>query len=67
LPKKDKDYFCPVEDCTTERLNDRDRLRRHLKDESLHSIEELLEAGVEAWMYRSSQQGMIRTCKTWLE
>ena len=41
-------------------------MRRHLMNERIHSIEELLIAGLEAWMYRKREDGMVPRVVRWL-
>ena len=48
------------------RCKDPKTYRKHLADEGAHSVPELLENGVEAWIYRAQTKDTVRQTLAWL-
>lgn len=51
LRRQGKAYFCPVTGCG-KTCKSATTMRKHLRDVSVHTVEEMLEQGLPAWHYR---------------
>ena len=65
MRKKDKAYYCPVTGCG-KTCKSATTMRKHLRDTSIHSIQEMLEQGLPVWHYRKSTKAMVCNTLNWL-
>ena len=62
---KDDDYYCPVDGCD-KRCRSPITLKRHYTEKGPHEVEEMLDAGIAVWFYRTNAHTMVEDTIAWL-
>ena len=65
MRKQGSIYYCPVKGCD-KTCKSATTMRKHYRDVSLHSVEEMLEQGLPVWHYRKNTKVMVRDTLAWL-